>query len=110
MSPRIRHTHNVFGSLACLVLCFMLQFPVKDKVLSVAITSPSRGDFTTCKLTMEQKEKFLSEHNKFRGMVSPPAADMEYLVGIDRITSKNSESEDLMWPLNIYTHEKPFNT
>lgn len=91
MSPCVRNTHDVFGRWACLVLCFTLQFPVKDQVLSVYITSPSRGDFTTCKLTMEEKEKFLTEHNKFRGMVNPPAADMEYLVGTDRITGINSD-------------------
>ena len=41
---------------------------------------PSRHDFAKSELTATQKEKFLDEHNKFRGMVDPPAADMEYLV------------------------------
>ncbi|XP_022805622.1 multiple epidermal growth factor-like domains protein 6 isoform X1 [Stylophora pistillata] len=40
---------------------------------------PSRHDFAKSELTATQKEKFLDEHNKFRGMVDPPAADMEYL-------------------------------
>ena len=90
MSPRVANTH-VFCSLLRLVLCFTLQFPVRDKVLSVYLTPPSRGDFATCKLNVEEKEKFLTEHNKFRGMVNPPAADMEYLVGTDQITGKNSK-------------------
>ena len=96
MSLRVGTTHDMICHLVRLVICFTLQFPVRDKVLSVYITSPSRGDFTTCKLTIEEKEKFLSEHNKFRGMVNPPAADMEYLVGTDRITGKNSGTGDLL--------------
>lgn len=84
MFPHGRNTHDLFGRLACLVLCFMLQFPSKDRAsCQILITSPSRGDFATCKLTTEEKEKFLAEHNKFRGMVNPSAADMEYLVGKD---------------------------
>ena len=41
---------------------------------------PTGEDFAICELSAEQKEEFLNEHNKFRGMVDPPAADMEYLV------------------------------
>ena len=41
---------------------------------------PTGEDFAICELSAEQKEKFLDQHNKFRGMVDPPAADMEYLV------------------------------
>jgi len=41
---------------------------------------PTGEDFAICELSSEQKEAFLDEHNKFRGMVDPPAADMEYLV------------------------------
>lgn len=41
---------------------------------------PSGEDFAICELSAEKKEKFLDRHNKFRGMVDPPAADMEYLV------------------------------
>ena len=43
---------------------------------------PSRQDFAICELSAAQKENFLDEHNKFRGKVDPPAADMEYLVSI----------------------------
>ena len=42
--------------------------------------SPRSQDFKTCRLTAEEKEKFLDENNKFRGMVQPTAADMEFLV------------------------------
>ena len=41
---------------------------------------PTAEDFAICELSAEQKEKFLDNHNKYRGMVDPPAADMEYLV------------------------------
>ena len=41
---------------------------------------PTAEDFAICELSAEQKEKFLDDHNKYRGMVDPPAADMEYLV------------------------------
>ena len=41
---------------------------------------PAGDDFAICELSAEQKEKFLDDHNKYRGMVDPPAADMEYLV------------------------------
>ncbi|XP_078361466.1 uncharacterized protein LOC144645798 [Oculina patagonica] len=82
------NTHDLFGRLACLVLCFMLQFPLKDRALcQVLVWSPSRGDFATCKLTAEEKEKFLDEHNKFRGMVKPTAADMEYLEWDDNLAN-----------------------
>lgn len=87
MSSRVGNTHDVFCRLLRLVLCFTFQFSIRDKVLSVYITSPSRGDFATCKLTMEEKEKFLIEHNKFRGMVNPPAADMEYLTWDDNLAN-----------------------
>ena len=107
MSPRVGNTNDVFCRLLRLILCFTLQFPVKDKVLSVYITSPSRGDFATCKLTVEEKEKFLIEHDKFRGMVNPSAADMEFLVGTDQITCKNSEPGGLLW-IVIFTCMKNF--
>lgn len=107
MSPRVGNTHDVFCRLLRLVLCFTLQFSIRDKVLSVYITSPSRGDFATCKLTTEEKEKFLIEHNKFRGMVNPPAADMEYLVSKDQITGKNIEPGSLLW-LVIFTRMENF--
>ena len=81
MFPHEENTHRLFGRLACLVLCFTLQFPMKDRALC-RMSSPSTGDFATCELTVEEKERFLKEHNKFRGMVNPHAADMEYLVGI----------------------------
>ena len=106
MSPRVGNTNDVFCRLLRLVLCITLQFPVKDKVLSAYITSPSRGDFATCKLTEEEKETFLIEHNKFRGMVKPTAADMEYLVGTDQITGKNNKPWGLIVACDIYMHGK----
>ena len=77
-----KNAHRLFGRLACLLLCLTLQFRVKDRAMCQGMASPSKEDFATCKLTDEEKERFLMEHNKFRGMVNPYAADMEYLVGI----------------------------
>ena len=52
----------------------------KDTASAMNRVKPSRGDFALCELSAEDKDKFLDEHNKFRGMVDPPAADMEYMV------------------------------
>ena len=41
---------------------------------------PTAEDFAICEISAKKKEKFLDDHNKYRGMVDPPAADMEYLV------------------------------
>lgn len=65
-----------------LAVILALLLSEKDTVSAMGRIKPSRGDFAICELSAEQKEKFLDEHNKFRGMVDPPAADMEYLVRI----------------------------
>lgn len=52
--------------------------------------SPTSADFKTNRLTAEDKEKFLDEHNKFRGMVKPTSADMEFMVSDrDNMTVKD---------------------
>lgn len=63
--------------LSCLAFCFTLQLRVEDGV--IAQTSPSRADYAECRLNDEEKEKFMDQHNEYRGIVSPQAADMEYL-------------------------------
>lgn len=77
MFPR-RRNGNACGHLLCLTVCFIFQFRAKDNVLSYV--SPTSSDFKTNRLTAEDKEKFLDEHNKFRGMVKPTSADMEFMV------------------------------
>lgn len=80
MFPR-RRNGNACGHLLCLTVCFIFQFRAKDNVLSyVSMWSPTSSDFKTNRLTAEEKEKFLDEHNKFRGMVKPTSADMEFMV------------------------------
>ena len=69
---------NMLWRWSCLALCVILQFRPKDQATSQ--TTPSRGDFTVCRLTEQEKEHFLDQHNYYRGMVNPQAADMEYLV------------------------------
>ena len=79
MLPRSRQ-RDAFGHFLYLVVSFTVQFRTKDSVTSLAMKSPRSQDFKTCRLTTEEKEKFLDENNKFRGMVQPTAADMEFLV------------------------------
>ena len=67
----------------------------RDTASAVGRIKPSRGDYAMCELSMEDKEKFLDRHNKFRGMVDPPAADMEYLVG--KKISPYREKGPLRW-------------
>ncbi|KAJ7375081.1 peptidase inhibitor [Desmophyllum pertusum] len=62
-----------------LVLILALLLSDQETVSAMGRIKPSRGDFAISELSAEKKEKFLDEHNKFRGMVDPPAADMEYL-------------------------------
>ena len=64
--------------LALLTMYLILQF--RSKVSANHGHVPTKADFDTCKLSTEDKEKFVDEHNKFRGMVNPQAADMEYVV------------------------------
>ena len=70
-------------------------------VSAVKLVKPSPGDFALCELSAEVKDKFLDEHNKFRGMVDPPAADMEYLVS--KIIHKGREMFTT-WPSVGYLH------
>ena len=62
----MRGNHNVSAMMS------MIKPPDRLK--------PTAEDFAICELSAEKKEKFLDDHNKYRGMVDPPAADMEYLV------------------------------
>ncbi|XP_022805617.1 multiple epidermal growth factor-like domains protein 10 [Stylophora pistillata] len=81
----------------CLILKNLVtfqRFRAKDSVSSsVAIWSPTSADFKTCRLTTEGKEKFLHEHNKFRGMVQPNAADMESMMVLILFTGQNLARE-----------------
>lgn len=63
-----------------LVVILALLLSGDNTVRAMGRIKPSSEDFAICELSAEKKEKFLDEHNKFRGMVDPPAADMEYLV------------------------------
>ena len=71
--------------------------------------SPQPGDFVTCRLSDDLKEKFLDLHNTLRGQVQPSAADMEYLVSfcaVDcTITHVRLESEQFSLVLISYTQK-----
>ena len=69
----LRNFTVVFLSLALLL-------SKKNAVFAMDRVKPSSGDFALCELSAEEKEKFLDKHNTYRGMVYPPAADMEYMV------------------------------
>lgn len=59
-------------------------------LLSVSLTNvvqgfvqkgtPSRSDYAESSMTPTQKQDMLDAHNKFRSIVTPPAANMEYQV------------------------------
>lgn len=76
---------GMFSKLTSVILCFILQFLSEQRAVKAAnvdLTPPTRADFATCTLTQEFKETFVDEHNRHRSHVQPPAADMEYLVGV----------------------------
>ena len=75
----------MFSKLTSVILCFIFQFLSEQRAVKAAnvdLTPPTRADFATCTLTQEFKETFVEEHNRHRSHVQPPAADMEYLVGV----------------------------
>lgn len=37
-------------------------------------------EYAISRLTQRQREQFVDEHNKYRSLVNPPAANMEYMV------------------------------
>lgn len=92
--------------LVCLFLWFStLQISTSKR----GPTAPQPGDFVTCRLSDDLKEKFLDLHNTLRGQVQPSAADMEYLVSfcaVDfTITHVRLESEQFSLALISYTQK-----
>ena len=37
-------------------------------------------EYAISRVTQRQSEQFVDEHNKYRSLVNPPAANMEYMV------------------------------
>ena len=96
-------------SLVCLFLWFStLQISTSKR----GPTAPQPGDFVTCRLSDDLKEKFLDLHNTLRGQVQPSAADMEYLVSfcsVDcTITHVRLESEQ--FSLALISHTQKFSS
>ena len=50
------------------------------RLLLLTVTTFSLLHLATCELSNKEKEVLLNEHNKLRGMVDPPAANMETMV------------------------------
>lgn len=51
-------------------------------VSSMGPMKPMPIEYALSRLTPKQKEEFVDEHNRFRSLVNPPAANMEYMVRI----------------------------
>ena len=49
-------------------------------VASLGPLKPMPIEFAISRLSKIQQEQFVDEHNKFRSLVNPPAANMEYMV------------------------------
>ena len=47
---------------------------------SLGPLKPMPIEFAISRLTQRQQEQFVDEHNRFRSLVNPPAANMEYMV------------------------------
>lgn len=49
-------------------------------VSSLGPLKPMPIEYAISRLTQRQREQFVDEHNKYRSLVNPPAANMEYMV------------------------------
>lgn len=47
---------------------------------SLGPLKPMPIEYAITRLTQRQKEQFVDEHNRFRSLINPPAANMEYMV------------------------------
>lgn len=53
---------------------------IVSTVSSLGPLKPMPIEYAITRLTQRQKEQFVDEHNRFRSLVDPPAANMEYMV------------------------------
>lgn len=70
------HKMNDLGSVVCILLCLVLTC---SNVFGM-IREPEGSDYAVSQLTTQQKQDMLDQHNHFRSMVKPTAANMEYQV------------------------------
>lgn len=66
----------------CSATTLVLFLVIISTVSSIGPLKPMPIDYAISRLTERQKEQFVDEHNKFRSLVNPPAANMEYMVRI----------------------------
>ena len=61
---------------------FLLSFisVLISAVLSLGPLEPMPIEYAISRVTQRQKDQFVDEHNKYRSLVYPPAANMEYMV------------------------------
>ena len=70
--------HQLFECSTTCRLSFILVFV--SSVSSMGPLKPTHIDYAITRLTQRQKEQFVDEHNRFRSLANPPAANMDYMV------------------------------
>ena len=66
------------GSTVCIWMCLVLNYQSVAGMIREA--APQASEYAVSQLTTQQKQDMLDEHNRFRSMVRPTAANMEYQV------------------------------
>lgn len=62
------------------ILLYVLSCVITTKGYVQQMAPASRSEYVKSSLTSSQKQDMLDAHNKFRSMVQPQAANMEYQV------------------------------
>ena len=68
---------NLLNCSAFLLPIVLILIPA---VSSLGPLKPMPIEYAMSRLTQRQREQFVDEHNKYRSLVNPPAANMEYMV------------------------------
>ena len=66
--------------LKCSKTRLSLILVLVSTVSSMGPLKPMPIEYAITRLTQRQKEEFVDEHNRFRSLANPPAANMEYMV------------------------------
>ena len=64
----------------CSTTWLSLILVLVSSVTSMGPLKPMHIDYAITRLTQRQIEQFVDEHNRFRSLANPPAANMEYMV------------------------------
>lgn len=66
--------------LKCSTTTLVFFLVIISTVSTLGPLKPMPIEYAISRLTQRQKEQFVDEHNRFRSLVNPPAANMEYMV------------------------------